>query len=171
LARATPPIVLGDDGERVYSRNRRSFAEPSPDYSATVIHRSEKPRDAELYRLPGWNPTTFVSDDSDYVVVGYPGGNLLELKATIDETMLRFYRRTTLIKIVKLRELIDHIESLPRSPSHYVWGTYQGFIEPRRFALETSEGRRMTFDVTTGMVSSVESRKGVRLPPTRGSAR
>ncbi len=39
-----------------------------------------------------------------------------------------------------------------RIVSHLNWGSYLGFDEAGRYAIETVEGRRLAFDVTTGPV-------------------
>ena len=56
--------------------------------------------------MPGWNPVSFLADDGEYLVTGYEGNNLLKHKHTADEVMLAFYRRGTLIKSVRLGEVI-----------------------------------------------------------------
>ncbi len=42
------------------------------------------------------------------------------------------------------------LSNLQRSVSHLNWGSYLGFDEAGHYAIETVEGRRRAFDVTTG---------------------
>ena len=51
---------------------------------------------------------------------------------------------------VRLRELIRDFRHMEPRVSHYSWGDFIGFVSLNRFAVETVEGRRLVFDVTTG---------------------
>ncbi len=44
------------------------------------------------------------------------------------------------------------LSNLQRSVSHLNWGSYLGFEVAGHYAIETVEGRRLAFDVTTGPV-------------------
>ena len=44
------------------------------------------------------------------------------------------------------------LSNLQRSVSHLNWGHYLGFDAVGRYAIETVEGRRLAFGVTTGRV-------------------
>ena len=162
---ATPPLLSSDADERIYSKNRQFFAEASADRTAMVVFRRHKPNDQELYRVGSWHPNSFLSDDGDYFTAGNIGNNLLELTCTLDETMLIFYRRGSIIKTIRLGEIIGDLRALPRSPSHYLWGHYQGHVSLHRFGVDTVEGHRLTFDVTTGNQVKSQYLKELRRPP------
>jgi hypothetical protein len=48
------------------------------------------------------------------------------------------------------------MKSLRRTASHYAWGYYRGHTALHDVAVETIEGRRLTFDVTTGVLTKTE---------------
>ncbi len=45
---------------------------------------------------------------------------------------------------------MSNLSTLQRSISHLNWGSYLGFDEAGHYAIETVEGRRLAFDVTSG---------------------
>jgi hypothetical protein len=158
-ASADAPFISGDEPERIDSRSKAFFAVPSSDRKATVVFRRQKPKDEELWRIAGWNDNAYLSDDGEYLTVGYVGNNLLELDYTPSQAMLQFYKRGKLIRAVPLSELIRDMKSLRRSASHYSWGYYRGLVAPYRFAVDTIEGRRLIFDVATGALTKEEALK------------
>jgi hypothetical protein len=163
---ASPPFVGSGDDERLLSRNGKFYALPFPKKAITPVYRVGKPRDTEIYRLPGSQPTTFVSDDGDYAVVGNIGNNVLPAGVRPDEPMLRFYYRARLIKTVVLQDLIANIPAARGSGPSWLWGTYEGFFGTREFMVDTIEGRRLTYDVSTGIITKSEFVKEL-VPPSR----
>ncbi|MEA2699927.1 MAG: hypothetical protein QOI66_4198 [Myxococcales bacterium] len=153
---ASPPFVGSGDDERLLSRNGKFYALPLPKKAITPVYRVGKPRDTEIYRLPGSQPTTFVSDDGDYAVVGNIGNNVLPADVRPDEPMLLFYYRARLIKTVVLQDLIADIPAARRSSPRWTWGWYWGFFGAREFMVGTVEGRRLTYDVSTGVITKSE---------------
>ena len=55
-----------------------------------------------------------------------------------------------MIRRVTLGEVMSGLPNLQRSVSHLIWGRYPRFDEAGHYAIETVEGRRLAFDVTSG---------------------
>jgi hypothetical protein len=164
---SSPPFISSDDDERLFSPNGRFYALPQPKKAITPVYRVGKPHDIEIYRLPGSQPTTFVSDDGDYAVVGNRGDNLLPADVRPDEPMLRFYYRARLIKTVVLQDLLADIAAARGSSPRWTWGWYSGFFGAHEFKVDTIQGRRLTYDVTTGVIVKSEFVKELLLPTPR----
>jgi hypothetical protein len=160
-ASADSPLVAGDEPDRIESKNKQFFAEPSANRKATIVYRRSKPKNVEIWRMAKWPYNAYLSDDGEYLTVGYPGNNLLDLDCTPALPMLQFYRRGTLIRSVTLGEVIIDMKSLQRTVSHYSWGYYRGHLGPNTVALDTIEGRRLIYDVTTGELVKTEAVKWI----------
>jgi hypothetical protein len=140
---------------RIDSANRAFFAAPVRDRhnrQSTVVYRvastGQKPE--QLWTMAGWQTTAWLSDDGDFLVVGYRNVNLLEVDHAPDEVMLSFYKRGAPTGVVRLNEIMPDRARLRRTVSHYAWGNFVGFVGPHRFAIETIDDRRLVYDVTTG---------------------
>ncbi len=55
-----------------------------------------------------------------------------------------------MVRRVTLGEIMSDPSNLQRSVSHLNWGHYLGFDEAGHYAIETVEGRRLSFDATSG---------------------
>jgi hypothetical protein len=158
---ADSPLVAGDEPERIESKNKQFFAEPSANRKATIVYRRSKPKNVEIWRMARWPYHAYLSDDGEYLTIGYPGNNLLDLDCTPALPMLQFYRRGALFRSVTLGEVIVDMKSLQRTVSHYSWGYYRGHLGPNTVALDTIEGRRLIYDVTTGALVKTEAVKWI----------
>lgn len=115
--------------------------------------------------MSGWNDASYLSDDGDYLVVGYYQ-SLLALEDNRPEVpMLKFYRRGALLRSVSLGEIIRDLKSLRRTRSHYEWGFDVGYVDLHRFAVDTIERRRLVFDVTNGQLVSNTEHQNPMLEP------
>ena len=111
-------------------------------------------RDGEvLWSMPGWFREAALADDSDHLVFGHEGLNLLPLDAGADTVILTFVRRGEVIREVVLSEVLQELSSLERTLSHLNWGYYIGLDDAGRYVIETVEGRRLAFDVITGRLA------------------
>ena len=119
--------------------------------------------------MSGWNYNAYLSDDGEYLTVGYYGNNLLDLDVTPETPMLTFYRRGVVVRSVPLKELLE-VKNLRRTVSHFAWGVYSGYVETHRFAVETVEDRDLVFDVTTGRLLTNLPSQTRRPTPAPGSA-
>lgn len=166
LAGASP--IIFDDGP-IDSANHRFFAAPGPDRRSTVVFKRVGKREKErLWEAPTWSPAEYLTNDGEYLVTGYAGSNLLEHHYDLDEAMVSFYRRGTLINTVRLREIIRDTKHLEPSDDGVQWGFFVGLIGPTRFALDTVEHRRFIYDVTNGTVVDVKSTPpSSMVPPAR----
>lgn len=162
-ASADAPILDGDV-VRIDAAKRVFFAAPSRDHQSTIVFRAAKGKKPErVWAMPGWQTTAWLSDDGDYLVVGYAGVNLLELDHKPDEVMLSFFRRGTLVGTVRLTDIIENQAHMRRSVSHYGWGHYLGFVGLHQFAVTTIEDRELVYDVATATRLSAE-----RMPAPSG---
>jgi hypothetical protein len=144
------PMV--DTEHPVWSRNRRFFAVPAADRTVTQVFRVlGRGRSEKVWEKVGWEDGTFISDDGEYLVVGYAGKSVLDRKYTFETVMLTFYRRGTLIRTSRLRGIISLGKSLWEWPEGYEWGDYVGFVSAHRFAVDTVENVRVFYDVTKGV--------------------
>jgi hypothetical protein len=109
-----------------------------------------------LWTMPGWFRVAALADDGAHLVVGHEGMNLLPLDAGASTVIVTFYRRGDVVRKVTLAQVMGDLSNLERSVSHLVWGYYLGFDAQGHYAIETVEGRRLAFDVTTGRL--VEAR-------------
>ena len=147
---ADSPIL--DDGPiEVHSRNRLFVARPGPKEKSTRVYREVLGAPPEfLWEMPGWENKSYLSNDGEFLVVGYQGGSDLPLEGGPDEVMLKFFKGGHLLGQVRLRDLVRDPSKMRKSVSHKFWGKYAGFVGPTRFAVDTFEVRRLVFDVTTG---------------------
>jgi hypothetical protein len=107
--------------------------------------------------MSGAFAVVFLADDGDHMVIGHEGGNLLPLNHRVDESILTFVDRGTIIRKVTLDELVPNPAQLRRTASHVLWGGYRGFDRRQIFWVETVDKRRIGFDPVTGL-PSVDSR-------------
>ena len=146
--------LLDYDVTEIDSPNRRFFAKAAPDESSTsVVRRERQGPGISLWTMPGWSPVSFLSDDGEYLAIGYAGVYLLPLNYKPDDVMVSFYKRGKLVRAVRLNEIISDLRNLERGNSHYGWGMNVGFSGLHQFLVETAEPghqRRLVFDVTTG---------------------
>ncbi len=54
-----------------------------------------------------------------------------------------------MIRRVTLVEVMSEVSNRQRSVSHLNWSSHLGFDEAGHYAIETVEGRRLAFDVTS----------------------
>jgi hypothetical protein len=146
-----------DADEPVYSSNRQFYAVPAGAKSTvTRVFRNLGPRRSEkVWEKRGWNYVTNISDDGEYLVTGYDGNNVLDRNYTPDTVMLTFYRRSTPVRSVPLREIIVDVKRMAEWHEGFEWGFYRGFVAEHQFAVDTAEDRRLVYDVTTGALVEV----------------
>ncbi|MHB1038146.1 MAG: hypothetical protein ACYC35_27670 [Pirellulales bacterium] len=141
-----PPEV-----KEVWSPNKKFCAVMEPKASTTTVYRVEGDgKRTKQWAMPGWFRVAHLADDGEHLVVGNGGINLLPLNVTKNETMIEFYKKGKLVKTVTLGTLLKNQSSLKRTVSHYLWGNYLGLDDKGRYVVETVEGRKLAFDVTTG---------------------
>lgn len=127
-----------------YEHNRTTVYQIQRRSSGKERHRRE------LWTMPGWFRNAALADDGEHLIVGYDGGNLLNLGSRSNQTMLSFYRQGELLREIKLNQLIEDFTKLPRTMSHYAWCRSYGFDRSGKYAVTTFEKRRFEFDPATG---------------------
>lgn len=93
----------------------------------------------ELYQIPGWHRSIFISPTGTYVAIGNSGLNLVSKDVTSEEVVLTIYKNGSLIKEYKLGQLLHSMDSLEPTVSHYHWGSITR-IDDYGVELETVEG-------------------------------
>lgn len=91
----------------------------------------------------------YVNDDGKYFVAVYGGGNLVPTDAGDELVLLTFYRDGTVIKEVKLSEIIDDKSQLVATTSHSYWGDPVGFGKSHTFKVRRSDGKIISFDLSS----------------------
>lgn len=138
--------------ETVWSANNRFFAVMEPDKRITTIYRATREKDGEkVWSMFGWFRVAALADDGEHLVAGYDGSNLIPLDYDKREVMLYFFKRGELIHHVTLDQILQDFSRLQRTVSHYHWGYFEGFDDAGRYVLQTVEGRRIRYDVRTGL--------------------
>jgi hypothetical protein len=160
-------FVLDGDSP-ISSANKRFYAAPGPGGKSTLVFERIGPkRTKKIWEKPDWTHVTFLSDDGEYMVTGYEGNNLLRHRHAPDEVMLEFYRRGTLLRSIRLNQIIQSHGRLEVADSGVFWGFYEGFLSMHRFAVDTIEQRRLIYDVTTGSLVQVVPSPSPLVAPTR----
>jgi hypothetical protein len=133
--------------KKIYrSPNGRFQAVSDPTARSTVVSSTTKNAEV-LWRIEGWHPVAFLSDDP-VLIVGVPSNNVVPYDSKPSDVMLRFFRDGKLLQAYARTDLIDLVLMRPTSSGLY-WGSYFGLHEGR-FLIELVDGRRLVFDPKTG---------------------
>jgi hypothetical protein len=136
----------------VCSRNGFFCARMDPDLSLTTVFRRRAGGVTEpLWSMPGWFREASLSNDGQYLVAGYDGGNLLPLDVRKDQVMLSFFDRGRLIRQVRLNDLVPDVSKLTRTVSHYHWGRFHGLNSEGHLVVELADKQWVLFDPRTGL--------------------
>ena len=160
---ADAPLI--DDGaDRFTSKDGRVFAVPGPRRKTTLVYRKRAGKTPEkLWEMAGWPYAAFLTDDGEYIAIANPRASILPRDYQRDQVVVSFFKRSALIKAVRLDEVLVDTKSMGSpSESGYTWGWWTGLIGPHSFALDTVENRRLVFDVATGKLTEV-----IKLSPPR----
>ena len=130
----------------VASSNGKYFAFVDARNKSTIVFDNQNPRvRRELWRIPGYHTSVFVSDDGGYLVIGYAGQNLLPLDYTKDTVAFTVYHDGKMTGQVTFGELIHDFSKLKMTASHYSWGSILS-LSDHSLLIDTVEGQK-TFDV------------------------
>jgi hypothetical protein len=112
------------------SRNGHYYADPGPTRKTTQVFRSLPPKKPEMiWEKPGWSDATFVSDDGEYLVAGDLCELYLPPTYDLDLVIATFYRRSTVIGTVRVRDIIRDPKRLKRSyRGNLRWGQCIDFL-------------------------------------------
>lgn len=143
-----------DDSPPTRARRGPFYAEPSK--GKTQVFEVLGQNKARLvWEKPGWEYTSYLSDDGEYLVSGEYARGYLPKNYTPDLVILKFYHRSTLLRSVRLSELVDL-----KSVRHEMWGICRDFLPGNQFEVFTFESY-LIFDGTTGKLLKKLPSRGV----------
>jgi hypothetical protein len=122
----------------VYSANRKYIGISYAEKNKTVCYQINKNKRKEIWSIEGWNRSFYISDDGNYLVIGYSGLNLLSEDYKPEWTAISIYYKGKLIKDFQFKELIIDFSKLQKTASHYYWGSIIG-LYGNIFKIETVE--------------------------------
>jgi hypothetical protein len=152
---ATPSAarILYDDAPPTGSRNGRFYAEPKK--GNTQVFEVLGPNKSRLvWEKPGWEYQSYLSNDGEYLVSGKYCRGSIPRGFTPDSVILEFYHRKTLLRSVRLSDLVD-VKKL-----RHMWGICGDFLPGNRFEIFTFENY-LIFDGTTGKLLEKLPSRGV----------
>lgn len=146
FADAPPGIAL----RMVCSLDRRFCASRLPDARSVALWRKADPTRRPIWHARVTSPHFAVGDDGSSLVEIQSGLNLVERNTTADTVMLIFHRPGLPAVPLRLRDLAIDPRRLPVTVSHRVWAHALGFDGQGSFAVDTADGRHLSFDPSTG---------------------
>lgn len=150
----------------VYSPQKAFCAEVGVESGIRVYSFADGRKQSELWSMKGWYRNIWLADDGKHLVIGYDGMNLIPVDYTADMVMITFVREGTVIREVKLKNLITDFRKLVRTVSHYYWGSFDGFDKSGNFAVTTVENKTVRFDITTGELAKKKEGQDTPVSPT-----
>jgi hypothetical protein len=147
--------ILYDDAPPTSSRNGRFYAEPGKEWNTQVFELLGPKKSRLVWEKPGWEYQSYLSNDGEYLVWGKYCRGYLPAKYTPDLVVLTFYHRSTLVRDVRLSDLVDVGKVTER-----MWGVCRDFLPGNRFEIFTYE-HYLIFDGTTGKLLQKLPGRGV----------
>jgi len=147
VAMADAPPSLPATHE-ISSANQAIQVISSPDEGTHILERVSQ---QELWSMPGWFRSLFVSNDGDYLVLGYDGISLIPQDYTDDLVLLTFLHRGKVLRKVTLKDIVPDPSILLRTVSHYQWGWIEGINSNGEFVVHRVDGTVFSFDLSTGL--------------------
>jgi hypothetical protein len=138
--------------QTIWSNNRQFFAITDPkDQTTTVYRATSDGKGIRTWAMYGYLRLAWLADDGEHLVADPSGWwGLLPLDYDKGHVVLYFFKRGELIKYVTLSQVIGDFSKLIRTASHYRWGESVGFDQAGDYVIETVEGRRIRFDLSSG---------------------
>lgn len=128
----------------IYSKNGKIKVYSKTDERTYAVRKK-----TVLWTIGRYVKYGYVSDDGRYFVAVYGGGNLVPTDAGDELVLLTFYRAGTVIKKVKLSEIIDDKSQLVGTTSHSYWGDPVGFGKSHNFKVKRIDGKIISFDLSS----------------------
>jgi len=116
-----------------------------------VVRRGNTSWPDWIWSMAGAPEHAWLSNDGMSLVAGYEGFNLASADYRKDQVMFSFYREGELTRQIRLNELISDFSQLQRIDANYRWATYIEANVCGFLAVETVEGRKILFNMTTGI--------------------
>lgn len=155
---ATHPLaarIRYDDEPATGSRNGRFYAEPTRQLNTQVFEVLGKGKSRLVWEKPGWEYESYLSNDGEYLVEGRYCRGSLPPDDSPDGVVLSFYHRSTLLRSVRLSELVD-VKKL----KYKIWGICRDFLPGNEFEIFTFQNY-LIFDGTTGKLLKKLPSRGV----------
>ena len=142
------------------SPNGTVCIEMKPGSDGRVYRKSASGEQTRLWVMPGWHRAAFVSDDGRHLVKCYSGLNLVPVNYDPDMSLVEVWRQGALTHRLSLRTVVGDLSAVPRTSSHYAWGSCRGFESETRFVLAVdtydADGdliwRKLVLDVSSGQL-------------------
>lgn len=115
--------------------------------AGTYVHLADQPHEP-IWQITGWFHVMYLSDDGDHLVTGYSGLNLIPIQALERTDVVRFWYRGKELESYTLQDLGYQGATLPRTTSHYHWGSYLGFDDQGHFCMLMFDGTVISFTLT-----------------------
>ena len=122
----------------------------NPEEGTRVYRMEGKSRSKELYEVPSWSRSAALSEDGEYLIIGYSGLNLVPKDVKRSEVMVTIWKNGIKHKEIKLGQIIRRWSSLKETVSHYQWGGISDLIGENLY-LDTVEGG-VVINIETGEV-------------------
>jgi hypothetical protein len=132
---------------RVSSPSGRFAVVSDPSTGTRVI---ESASGKQLWQIPGWFRSLNVSDDGQYLAIGYDGLNLVPVGATDTLEIISFWNRGRKVKSVPLRAIAPDRAILQRTVSHLAWGSIGGINRENQLVVTRIDGRVFRFNMANG---------------------
>ena len=142
------------------SPNGRVCIEMKLDSGGGIYRKGLGGERIDLWAMPGLHRAVFVSDDGRHLVKCYSGLNLVPLDYEPEMSLVEVWRQGTLIHRLSLRAVVGNLSAMPRTVSHYAWGSCLRFESETRFVIalqgHAANGdliwKKMVLDVVSGQL-------------------
>jgi hypothetical protein len=142
------------------SPNGKVCIDLNPTSDGRVYRKGADGQKIDLWVMPGWHRAVFVSDDGRHLVKCYGGLNLVPIRYDPEMSLVEVWRQGALVHRLSLRAVVGNLSAMPRTVSHYAWGSCLRFETETRFivALEghaangDSIWRKLVLNVDSGQL-------------------
>jgi hypothetical protein len=156
------------DGISVASHNKRYSAMVYPQKNLIVVYevewRGNIGRRKMLWTMENRSPGVWLSNDGEHIVVEDEGKGIVPPNAGEDWVAFSFFERGTLIRQVKLNELIVGPSRVPKEDSPHRWGSSLGLNAAGHFVVETTDKKKIVFNVQSGDLVQWKPQRIASLP-------
>jgi hypothetical protein len=140
----------------VRSLNGKYLAKIDAEDRITSIFRINSKGNVKIWEMYGVFRWACISNDGKYIAIPYSGANLLPENFRKDEIMVLIVNEGKVEMAVKLNQIIDNFNSLTKTVSHYLRGTFKGFNNNNQYIIETVENKRVSINYLTKEINKEE---------------
>jgi hypothetical protein len=164
---AVPRNLSAPRVKQIWSRNKKFVADVYSDQKVIRIGKVDWQgnigRTTPLWFMEGTFTSGWLADDGAHLVAGLESPSSVPQDYTRDQILLSFFRRDQLIRHTRLDELITDLSKLQKDGATYRWAKYVELNVCGYLAVETIEGKKFLFDVTTGEITEFSAEKAYRV--------